>query len=112
MMITQWICMLLILYQYLSKVPLILLVLILLIGNLGDIIVLVSVLKVILLQIVNVLLLVLKYPNNIGINGVIVHGECNTTTILWLVNGLLFAVKDVILVLILLLVTNVLKTGK
>jgi hypothetical protein len=47
----------------------------LLIGNLGDSIVLVSVLKVIMLIIVNVLLLVLMYPNNLGINGVIVHGE-------------------------------------
>jgi len=81
-MISQWICMLLILYLYLSKEPLNLLVPMLLIGNLGDIIVLVSVLKVIMLIIVNVLLLVLKYPNNLGINGVIVHGECNTTTIL------------------------------
>jgi hypothetical protein len=67
--------MLLILYLYLSKEPLNSLVPILLIGNLGDIIVLVSVLKVIMLIIVNVLLLVLKYPNNLGINGVIVHGE-------------------------------------
>jgi hypothetical protein len=67
--------MLLILYLYLSKEPLNLLVPMLLIGNLGDSIVLVSVLKVIMLIIVIVLLLVLKYPNNLGIDGVIVLGE-------------------------------------
>jgi hypothetical protein len=37
--------------------------------------VLVSVLKELLLKIVNVLLLVLKFKHNLGINGVIVHME-------------------------------------
>jgi len=74
-MILQSQCMLLNHYHYLFNLPLNSLVLTHLMLMIGVTGVLVSVLKEQLLRIVNVLLLVLKFKHNLGINGVIVHME-------------------------------------